>query len=57
MPPTDGRAGDSRRDPVALMVVAAVLLLARVGVTVWEQQNAPADSGQPGLGAPIRPGP
>jgi thiol:disulfide interchange protein len=41
MPPTDGRRGDSRRDPMALLVVAALLLLLRVGVTIWEERHPP----------------
>jgi hypothetical protein len=42
MPPTDTRTGDTRRDPHALLVAAALLLLLRAGVTVWEENHPPA---------------
>jgi hypothetical protein len=36
MPP-----GDTRHDPRALLALAALLLLLRIGVTVWEEQHPP----------------
>ena len=39
MPPTETRTGDSRRDPVVLIAIAAALLLLRIGVTVWEGRH------------------
>ena len=44
MPPAETRAGDTRRDPRALFVAAALLLLLRVGVTVWEERHPPASA-------------
>jgi hypothetical protein len=48
MPPTDGRTGDTRRDPRALIVAAALLLLLRAGVTLWEDAHRPAPGDGPG---------
>ncbi len=42
MPPIEARPGDTRRDPLPLLVLAALLLLLRIGVTVWEQRHPPA---------------
>ncbi len=60
MPPTETRTGDSRRDPAPLIVLAVVLLLLRVGVTLWEDAHPPGpsagDPAFPGIGAPPRPG-
>jgi hypothetical protein len=56
MPPTETKPGDSRRDPIVLILVAALLLVLRVGVTAWERQNAPPpDSSFPNVR--INPGP
>ena len=41
MPPAETRTGDTRRDPRALLAVAALLLLLRVGVTAWEERHPP----------------
>ena len=59
MPPTETRAGDSRRDPVPLIVVAALLLALRIGVTMWEQAHSAesGDSAFPGASGPLNPGP
>lgn len=43
MPPADARIGDSRRDPVMLLALGLVLLVARIGVTAWQASHAPAD--------------
>jgi hypothetical protein len=61
MPPTETRVGDTRRDPAPLLALAVVLLLLRVGVTVWEHAHPPAaaeiDPAFPGAGAPVHRGP
>ncbi len=41
MPPAEARTGNTRRDPGWLLVAAAVLLLARVSLGVWEQYHVP----------------
>ena len=65
MPPTETHAGETRigdthRDPSALLVLAALLLLLRAGVTIWEHANPPeaaeVDHAFPGAGAPVLPG-
>jgi MYXO-CTERM domain-containing protein len=45
MPQADVRTGDTRRDPRGLLALAALLLLLRVGVTVWEEHRPPAPTG------------
>jgi len=42
MPPAETRHGDTRRDPAWLLVAAALLLLARVALGVWEERHVPA---------------
>jgi thiol:disulfide interchange protein len=44
MPPADARFGDTRRDPVLLLALGLVLLLARIGVTAWQVAHEPADT-------------
>ena len=60
MPPTETRIGDTRRDPMPLIALAIVLMLLRVGVTMWEHANPPeaadSDHSIPGPGAPVLPG-
>jgi hypothetical protein len=56
MPPADAHAGDTRRTPRALLVLAGVLLLARIALTVWARQQAPADARSPD-GFRMLPGP
>ena len=41
MPPADAHAGDTRRDPHALLAAALLLLLLRAGLTVWEEHHPP----------------
>ena len=41
MPPAEKRIGSTRFDPSWLLLVAAALLLARVGWGVWESYNPP----------------
>jgi hypothetical protein len=55
MPPTETRPGDSRRDPIVLILIAALLLVLRVGVTAYEQSNAPAPDESAVPGAPPHP--
>lgn len=42
MPPTDGRSGPTRATPLALLVIAGVLLAARVAVGVWDEASPDA---------------
>ena len=42
MPPIETRIGDSRREPWALWILIAVLLLLRIVATAWEQHHPPA---------------
>ncbi len=48
MPPADVHVGDTRRTPRALLVLAGALLLARIVLTVWVRQHAPAETVSPG---------
>ena len=41
MPPAEKRTGSTRFDPSWLLLIAAALLLARVGWGVWESYNPP----------------
>ena len=47
MPRTDAHAGDSRRDPRVLLVVAGLLLAVRIALTIGEHAHAPAVSEVP----------
>lgn len=49
MAPTETRRGDTRRDPRALWILAAALLMLRVGVTLWERAHPAADATPPGM--------
>lgn len=43
MPPTEGRgAGSSRRDPIVLLALAAILLVARVVLGLYQKPSQPA---------------
>jgi len=44
MPPAEKRTGSTRFDPSWLLLVAAALLLARVGWGVWQSYNPPKAS-------------
>ena len=44
MPPADRRTGSTRFDPSWLLLLAAVLLLGRIGWGVWESYNPPPKS-------------
>lgn len=46
MPPAEKRTGSTRFDPSWLLLLAAVLLLGRIGWGVWESYNPPAASDQ-----------
>src|SRR6266446_4908136 len=39
MPPSDGLRGPTRSTPVTLMVVAGLLLVARVALGIWDAAN------------------
>lgn len=41
MPPAETPRGNSRFDPMWLLMLAAALLLARIGVGVWESSHPP----------------
>ncbi|HTR98006.1 MAG TPA: hypothetical protein VMH61_08895 [Candidatus Acidoferrales bacterium] len=52
MPRAERPCGDTRRDPLWLVVLAVLLLAARVGVTLYEDQHPPV---APALTAPMLP--
>jgi hypothetical protein len=52
MPRAEGSAGDTRRDPRTLLAAAALLLVLRAGVTVWEERHPPASPDGVGSLAP-----
>ena len=52
MPRAEAGAGDTRRDPRALLAAAALLLLLRAGVTGWEERHPPANADGVGALAP-----
>lgn len=54
MPPADTPRGDTCRDPRALIAVAVLLLMLRVGVSVWEERHPPRPPD--GFGDPAAPG-
>ena len=41
MPRAETGTGDTRRNPRALLAAAALLLLLRIGVTIWEERHPP----------------
>jgi thiol:disulfide interchange protein len=44
MPPAEPRSGGTRRDPIALLALAAALLVLRAGVDAWERLHPPAEA-------------
>jgi hypothetical protein len=48
MPRAEARRGDTVRDPRVLLALATLLVLLRIGITVWEERHPPARPDQPG---------
>ncbi len=53
MPRAEARTGDTRRDPRVLLAAATLLLLLRIGATVWEERHLPP--GADGIGGAAPP--